>query len=358
MLADPAFANKCAEGRSETINTCIACNQACLDRVFIGEVPSCLVNPRALREIEYFGSKAATCLKVAVVGAGAAGLTMAAEAAKRGHKVTLFEQSTRLGGLLNLASRIPDKTEFGELLRYLKTRIANHGVVVQLNASPMPKELAEFDEVIIATGVRPRLPNIDGIDHPNVVFYNEILSGKKSTGKHVAVIGSGGIGFDVSEFLIFDGPRKPEFDAFAREFGMSKNPDVSGSLATKILSGIKPACAVTMLQRSSGKSGNKLSLTSRWIKRQRLHNAGVKMLSGVTYRAINNDGLHVEIVGEARLIEADTIVICAGQVSNSDLAKALDVENISYRLIGDARQAGELDAMRAIEDATRLAMDF
>ncbi|MFK5979980.1 MAG: NADPH-dependent 2,4-dienoyl-CoA reductase [Rhizobiaceae bacterium] len=356
MLADPAFANKCLEGRPEEINTCIACNQACLDKVFVGEVPTCLVNPRALREIEFPDTTADVSRRVAVVGGGAAGLTAASEASRRGHTVVLFEQKQNLGGLLNLASQVPDKSEFQELLRFLKNRIKRGKVEVQLNSAPDVAELAGFDEIIIATGVKPRVPQIEGIDHQNVAFYDDILSGKRMAGSRVAIVGSGGVGIDVAEFIIHGGPRTPNLEEFSREFGVTQESCVAGGFTADTQYCPEPKRKVTLLQRGSGKVGQNLSVTTRWIKLKRLHRAGVISLANVEYLAIDDEGLHVEIGSIPRLIEADTIVICAGQISNTSLPNELDAANISYNLVGGAKAADELDAMRAIDEATRLAM--
>ncbi len=356
MLADPGFARKCAAGADQSINTCIACNQACLDKVFVGEVPTCLVNPRALREVEFPTERADTLLSVAIVGGGAAGMTCAAEAAARGHRVTLFEKGDRLGGLLNLARQVPDKSEFGQLLRYLRNRLVGEGVAVELGASPIVSELIAFDRIVIATGVRPRIPDIPGIDHPKVAIYDDILSGKYKAGKHVAVLGAGGIGFDVAEFLLFGGARTPNMTDFALEFGLRDSNELAGGFAPNHQKYPKPLRTVSMLQRSPGRLGRTLSITTDWIKRTRLSNANVEMLKGVTYRAIDDDGLHIEIDGLARTIKAETIVVCTGQVSDRTLAHELDAAGVAFDLIGGANHAGELNAMRAIDEATRLAV--
>ena len=356
MLADPDFANKCADGAAQSINTCIACNQACLDKVFVGEVPTCLVNPRALREIEFPTEQAEQVRNVAIVGGGAAGMICAAECAARGHQVTLFERSETLGGLLNLASQIPDKTEFDHLLRYLRHRVASENVIVKLGAAPTIGELAEFDSVIIATGVRPRIPEIEGIGHMKVVFYDELLSGKKIAGQNVAVLGAGGIGFDVAEFLLFGGGNIPKVEDFNREYGLSVDTTIPGGFDPAQAQHPNPSRSVTMLQRSPGRLGKTLSITTDWIKRERLKYANVEMLMGVTYRAIDDAGLHIEMEGVPRTLAVDTIVVCTGQESERGLAEDLETAGIAYELIGGANLAGELNAMRAIDEATRLAM--
>lgn len=356
MLADPEFVRKCASGADQSINTCIACNQACLDKVFVGAVPTCLVNPRALREVEFPTGRADTRISVAIVGGGAAGMTCAAEAAARGHRVTLFEKSARLGGLLNLARQVPDKSEFGQLLRYLQNRLVDEGVVVELGSAPTVSDLIAFNRVVVATGVRPRIPAIPGIDHPKVAIYDDILSGKREAGKCVAILGAGGIGFDVAEFLLFGGARTPKVANFAREFGLRDSDILAGGFASSDQKYPKPLRTITMLQRSPGRLGRTLSITTDWIKRARLSNADVKMLKGVAYRAIDDNGLHIDIDGQPRTINAETIVICTGQMSERTLADELETTGVTFDLIGGANIAGELNAMRAIDEATRLAV--
>ncbi|MEO8559195.1 MAG: FAD-dependent oxidoreductase [Rhodospirillales bacterium] len=358
MLADAEFAAKAEAGTPEAINTCIACNQACLDMIFRLKPSTCLVNPRALREIEFPTGKAATPKRIAMVGAGAAGMTCAFEAAARGHDVTLYEKSGQLGGLLQLARNVPDKIEFDELIRYLAYRVKAEGVTVKLNASPSAADLKGFDEVVIATGVRPRQPDIAGIDHPKVAGYEEILTGARQAGNKVAILGAGGIGFDTAEYLLDQGRRAPDAQAFLAEHGIEIGSDLRGSFDRAKRVDHPPMRKITMLQRTPGKLGRTLSITTDWIKRERLERANVETIAGATYQRIDDAGLHILLDGKVRLIEADTIVLCTGQESERGLATELDRAGIRYTAIGGAHVAAELDAMRAIDQATRLAVGF
>ncbi len=358
MLADAEFAAKAEAGTPEAINTCIACNQACLDMIFRLKPSTCLVNPRALREIEFPTGKAATPKRIAVVGAGAAGMTCAFEAAARGHDVTLYEKSGQLGGLLQLARNVPDKIEFDELIRYLAYRVKADGVTVNLNASPSAADLKGFDEIVIATGVRPRQPDIAGLDHPKVAGYEEILTGARKAGNKVAILGAGGIGFDTAEYLLDQGRRAPDAQAFLAEHGIEIGSDLRGSFDRAKRVDPTPLRKITMLQRTPGKLGRTLSITTDWIKRERLERANVETIAGATYRRIDDAGLHILLDGKERLIEADTIVLCTGQDSERGLATELDRAGLRYTAIGGAHVAAELDAMRAIDQATRLAVGF
>ncbi len=358
MLADAEFAAKVEAGTPEAINTCIACNQACLDMIFRAQPSTCLVNPRALREIEFPTGKAATSKCIAVVGAGAAGMTCAFEAATRGHDVTLYEKSGQLGGLLQLARNVPDKSEFDELIRYLSYRLQADGVRVKLNAAPTAADLKGFDEVVIATGVHPRLPAIPGIDHPKVAGYEEILSGARQAGKRVAILGAGGIGFDTAEYLLGEGRREPDARAFLAEHGIHIASDLRGGFDRAARVDHPPARRITMLQRTPGRLGRTLSITTDWIKRERLERAGVETIAGADYKRIDDAGLHIVVDGKERLIEADTIVLCTGQESETVLASELKRAGIRHTTIGGAKLATELDAMRAIDEATRLAVGF
>ncbi|HAW46082.1 MAG TPA: NADPH-dependent 2,4-dienoyl-CoA reductase [Roseovarius sp.] len=359
FLADAEFVKKAAEGRSKTIAPCIACNQACLDHTFSGKLTSCLVNPRACHETELVIAPTDAPKRIAVVGAGPAGLSAAITAAGRGHGVTLFDRAGEIGGQLNMARVIPGKEEFHGLVDWFGVMVAEAGVEVKLGQDVGANDLAGFDEVIIATGVIPRDSGIPGQDGPNVVNYIDVLRGKAKVGKRVAVVGAGGIGFDVAEFLVHAGESPTENIALWREeWGVGDPADVRGGLAPQGPQPEPPARAVTMLQRKAERPGKRLGKTTGWIHRAALRMKGVEMVSGVNYERIDGDGLHISF-GEARenptLIEADTIVLCAGQLSERSLADALEAEGVTVHVIGGADVAAELDAKRAIDQGTRLA---
>ncbi|MFB9150678.1 FAD-dependent oxidoreductase [Roseovarius ramblicola] len=359
FLADADFVNKAAEGRARTIAPCIACNQACLDHTFSGKLTSCLVNPRACHETELTIAPADIAKRIAVVGAGPAGLSAAITAAERGHKVTLFDRAEELGGQLNMARVIPGKEEFHGLVEWFEVMVQETGVEVRLGQDVGPDDLAGFDEVIIATGVIPRDPNIDGQDGPNVLSYIDVLRGRAPVGRRVAVVGAGGIGFDVSEFLVHEGQSPTEnLPLWRVEWGVGDPSEVRGGLAPKGPQPEPPARAVTLLQRKAERPGKRLGKTTGWIHRAALRMKGVEMVSGVNYERIDAGGLHVSF-GEARetptVIEADTIVLCAGQVSERSLADALEARGVTVHVIGGADVAAELDAKRAIDQGTRLA---
>ncbi|HEX5476647.1 MAG TPA: FAD-dependent oxidoreductase, partial [Burkholderiales bacterium] len=343
LLADPAFAAKARAGDRAGINICIACNQACLDHYFIGQPASCVVNPRAGRETQlvYVKTPSKSKKRIAVIGGGPAGLSCAAVAAERGHEVTLYERSGELGGQFNLAKKIPGKQEFAESIAFYAERLRRAGVRFFFNHSPGKENLEEFDETVIATGVLPRKPSIPGIDHPKVASYVDLLSGRVKPGPEVAIIGMGGIGFDVALYLLEGGSRAPlEPEAFARHWGIAAD----GSLLP-VESG-KPKCRITMLKRSTGPFGHTLGRTTGWVHRAELARHGVKMLKGVEYERIDDAGLHVRLEGEARLVPADTVVLCAGQEPRRELS--------GVHLIGGAREAGELDAKRAMLEGAEL----
>ncbi len=359
FLADAEFVNKAAAGRSTTIAPCIACNQACLDHTFSGKLTSCLVNPRACHETELVIAPAPTPKRIAVVGAGPAGLSAAITAAGRGHQVTLFDRARELGGQLNMAKVIPGKEEFRGLVDWFGVMVHEAGVDLRLGQEVTSDDLDGFDAVIIATGVIPRDPGIPGQDGPNVVNYIDVLRGGAEVGRRVAVVGAGGIGFDVSEFLVHEGVSPTEDIALWRsEWGVGDPAEVRGGLAEQGPQPEPPARKVTLLQRKAEAPGKRLGKTTGWIHRAALKMKGVEMIGGVNYESIDAAGLHVSF-GAARerptLIEADTVVLCAGQLSERSLADALAARGTTAHVIGGADLAAELDAKRAIDQGTRLA---
>jgi 2,4-dienoyl-CoA reductase (NADPH2) len=359
FLADPDFVRKAKDGRADTIAPCIACNQACLDHTFSGKISSCLVNPRACYETELTVTPTDRPRSIGVVGAGPAGLSAAVTAAERGHNVTLFDRDSKLGGQLNMAREIPGKEEFHGLVDWFTTMVNDLGITLKLGAEVGADDLDGFDEVIIATGVIPRDPGIEGQDGPNVLSYIDVLRGKAPVGKRVAIIGAGGIGFDVAEYLVHDGDSPTEDLAeWKEEWGVGDPEQSRGGLAPEGPQPEPPARQVTLLQRKAERVGKRLGKTTGWIHRAALRMKGVQMVSGVNYERIDAMGLHIT-EGEARenprLIEADTIVLCAGQLSERSLADALQERGVSVHVIGGADVAAELDAKRAIDQGTRLA---
>lgn len=360
FLADPEFVNKAAAGRSDEINTCIGCNQACLDHTFGGKLTSCLVNPRACHETELNYLPVTQVRKIAVIGAGPAGLAAATVAAQRGHDVTLFDSASEIGGQFNIAKRIPGKEEFFETLRYFGRKLQTTGVDLRLNTRVTADDLLGkgYDEVILATGIAPRTPAIPGVDNPKVLSYLDVILGRKPVGKSVAVIGAGGIGFDVSEFLVHQGVATSlDRDAFWDEWGIDTQLQARGGVA-----GIKPhphapARQVFLLQRKATKVGDGLGKTTGWIHRTGLKNKHVQMLNSVEYLKIDDAGLHIRIgaEGEEKLLPVDNVVICAGQDPLRELYDGLQAAGQSVHLIGGADVATELDAKRAIDQGSRLA---
>ncbi|MFJ3526731.1 FAD-dependent oxidoreductase [Streptomyces sp. NPDC090132] len=354
FLADPDFVVKASEGRADAINTCIGCNQACLDHIFSGQVTSCLVNPRACHETELTLSPTRTRKRVAVVGAGPAGLACAVTAAERGHEVTLFDAAEEIGGQLDVARRVPGKEEFNETLRYFRTRLTEEQVGVRLGATVTAEQLDGFDEIVLATGVTPRTPAIPGVDHPSVVSYLDVLRHGAPVGDRVALVGAGGIGFDVAEFLT-DGGDASSLDpeAFFRQWGVDTEYRERGGLGTAERP--KAPRTVHLLQRKASKVGAGLGKTTGWIHRTELRHRGVTMLAGVGYERIDDDGLHITVDGEQRLLPVDTVVLCAGQEPRRDLYEELIAAGRPAHLIGGADVAAELDAKRAIRQGTELA---
>ena len=356
LLADPDWVAKAAAGADDEINTCIACNQACLDHAFVHKTVSCLLNPRAGHETTLVLGPTRRARTVAVVGAGPAGLSAAVSAAERGHHVTLFDANSHLGGQFDMARRIPGKEEFAETLRYYATMLTKYGVTQRLGVHAGADDLIGFDDVVLATGVSPRLPEIPGIDHPMVLTYPEAIYGVKPVGKRVAVIGAGGIGFDVSELLVTDESPTMNLKEWKAEWGAADPQEVRGALVPPIPA--PPAREVFLLQRSKGPQGRRLGKTTGWVHRASLKAKGVQQLSGVNYERIDDAGLHISFGpghDRSRLLEVDNVVICAGQESVRDLVGELEARGVTPHVIGGAAVAAELDAKRAIRQGTELA---
>ncbi|MGW9425159.1 oxidoreductase [Streptomyces koyangensis] len=356
FLADPDFVAKAARGRADTINTCIGCNQACLDHTFSGRISSCLVNPRACHETELVLAPTRLRKRIAVVGAGPAGLACAVSAAERGHAVTLFDAAEETGGQLNVARRVPGKEEFDETVRYFRVQLAEHGVDVRLGKSVTAADLPEdaYDEVVLATGVTPRVPAIPGVDHPTVVGYLDVLRDQVPVGRRVAVIGAGGIGFDVAAHLTDSGDGASlDASTYFRHWGVDTTYATPGGLREAQL----PATprTVHLIQRKTGKVGAGLGKTTGWIHRTELRHRGVTTVAGATYDRIDDEGLHLTVDGEQRVLPVDTVVLCAGQEPRRDLYEELLAAGRTPHLIGGADVAAELDAKRAIKQGTELA---
>ncbi|EPE4184409.1 FAD-dependent oxidoreductase [Yersinia enterocolitica] len=357
FLADAAFVQKAAQDRADEINTCIGCNQACLDQIFDGKLTSCLVNPRACRETEMPVLPTEAPKRLAVVGSGPAGLAFAVTAASRGHQVTLFDAATDIGGQFNIAKQIPGKEEFYETLRYFRRQLVLHGVIQQLNTPVQPEQLADFDEVILACGIRPRLPAIKGIEHPKVLTYLDVLRDKKPVGKRVAIIGAGGIGFDTAEYLSQSGDSSSlDSRAFSQEWGIDQDLAQRGGLSP-VGGKVHPSPRqIFLLQRKTSKVGEGLGKTTGWIHRTSLAMRGVRMLNSVSYESIDDEGLHIIRAEQASCLPVDTIIICAGQEPRRELHQPLLEMGKTVHLIGGADIAAELDARRAIDQGIRLAL--
>ena len=355
LLADADFVLKAIHDKADEINTCIACNQACLDHTFQLKISSCLVNPRACHETELNYEKTNDVKSIAVIGAGPAGLAFAHVAALRGHKVSLFEASDKLGGQFNLAKVIPGKEEYAETIRYYENMMAKYGVEIHLNQRINAEALSSynFDEIVLANGVTPRNITIPGHDHLKVIQYDELLSGKKKAGKRVAIIGAGGIGFDVAEFLSHSRSEEENILSFLDEWGVDKGYQNGGALKQPEI--VPSPREIYLLKRSGGKHGATLGKTTGWIHKASLHNKKVKMISDVSYLKIDDKGLHIEVKGESSVLEVDNIIVCAGQLSSRTLYEDLKAKGKEPYLIGGADEAAELDAKRAIYQACHLA---
>ncbi|MCP9268119.1 NADPH-dependent 2,4-dienoyl-CoA reductase [Xenorhabdus sp. XENO-1] len=356
FLADAEFVLKAEQNRADEINTCIGCNQACLDRIFVGKLTSCLVNPRACHETEFISEPVKAPKTIAVIGAGPAGLSFAVTAASQGHHVTLFERDNKIGGQFNIAKQIPGKEEFYETLRYFDRQLALNGVEVKLNHTATASQLASFDEIIIATGIIPRTPDIDGINHEKVLTYLDVLKHKRNVGPRVAIIGAGGIGFDTAEYLSQNGQSSSlSSHAFSQEWGIDQTLSHRGGLQPEGAQMERSPRKIYLLQRKDSKVGEGLGKTTGWVHRASLLMRGITMLNSVQYLKIDDQGLHISRNGEQQCLEVDNVIICAGQEPLKDLYQPLQTMGKNVHVIGGADVAVELDARRAIDQGARLA---
>ncbi|MDE9516626.1 NADPH-dependent 2,4-dienoyl-CoA reductase [Xenorhabdus bovienii] len=357
FLADAEFVLKAEQDRADEINTCIGCNQACLDRIFVGKLTSCLVNPRACHETEFIAEPVKAPKTIAVIGAGPAGLSFAVTAASQGHHVTLFERDNKIGGQFNIAKQIPGKEEFYETLRYFDRQLALNGVEVKLNHTATASQLASFDEIIIATGIIPRTPDIDGINHEKVLTYLDVLKHKRNVGPRVAIIGAGGIGFDTAEYLSQSGQSTSlSSHAFSQEWGIDQTLSHRGGLQPEGAQMERSPRKIYLLQRKDSKVGEGLGKTTGWVHRASLLMRGITMLNSVQYLKIDDQGLHISRNGEQQCLEVDNVIICAGQEPLKDLYQPLQTMGKNVHVIGGADVAVELDARRAIDQGARLAL--
>ncbi|MCE7534979.1 NADPH-dependent 2,4-dienoyl-CoA reductase [Aliivibrio fischeri] len=351
FLADPEFVNKAEQNKTELINTCIGCNQACLDHVFKAKRATCLVNPQACYETELVLEPSDKTKSIGVIGAGMAGLSCAVSLAERGYQVTVFERNERIGGQFNLAMQIPGKEEFKETIRYFTNKLDHQNIVVKLNYSVEMDELRQFDEVIVATGVKPRAPQLEGSEHPKVIDYQTYIKNQPTLGQKVAVVGAGGIGIDVATMITE--PENQTLDTWLQDWDIDKNIEFEGGL--KPQDTYKPTREVWLMQRKKGSIGKGPGKTTGWIHKRTLEKRGVNMLAGVEYLKVNDDGLYIRHNEEVKLLDVDHVIMCAGQVSVNELAEALTINEINHHVIGGADYAGELDAKRAIRQGVELA---
>jgi 2,4-dienoyl-CoA reductase (NADPH2) len=361
LLADAEFVNKAASGRADEINVCIACNQACLDHAFNRKTASCLLNPRACRETELNYRPTASPKSLAVVGAGPAGLAFSCVAAERGHRVTLFDSADRIGGQFNMAKRIPGKEEFYETLKYYGRQLELKGVDLKLGVRADADLLRTYDEVVLATGISPRTPDIEGIGHESVLGYVDVLRDGAEVGRKVAIIGAGGIGFDVAEFLgdkAVDGPEFPAPEAFMRQWGIDMSLEARGGVRDVKAQPEPLAREIWLLQRKTSKPGSGLGKTTGWVHRLSLRERGVRMLAGVSYNRIDDSGLHIRHEDKDTVLNVDNVIICAGQTPLRELQEPLEAAGIKLHLIGGADVAVELDAKRAIRQGSELAAEI
>ncbi len=356
FLADPAFLMKAKEGRADEINTCIACNQACLDRIFQQKTATCMVNPFACRETEWKLEPAQVKKSIAVVGSGPAGCAAALSLLQRGHRVTLFEQQSQIGGQLGLAAQIGGKSEFRETLRYFRVQLTKHGVQLRLNHVFEEKDATDFDEIILANGAAPRVLTCEGANHPMVVAYSDVLSGKRALGSSIAIVGAGGIAIDTALFAA-KGEYASSISAFAQEWGIDMSYENRGGITSEKTEAMKER-RIVILQRGKEKLGKKLGKTTAWIHRMELQKVGVRVLSGAEIQRIHDKGVEFVVDGQASTLEADQVIVCIGQLVNEDLYERLVKNNRRVYKIGGSQSADDLNAFRAIEEGTKLALEI